>query len=229
MMKSQTIAFLAILLLIAMALGACTSPQPVAQNLTPIPTLIPATMPPTPQPTETPPGLDLPSREPSAANAQAVYEENCASCHGSDGQGKVPGARNFNDIDYIRGALPATFFVAVTNGRKNMPAWGDKFSVDDRWDLVFYVRQFALTQDVLAQGSEIFSTNCVACHGADGKGAIPGTPNFTDISWSVNRNPGDLYQIVTEGKGAMPSWQAKLSPDERWATVSYAQSFSYKP
>ncbi len=228
MMKSRTLVFLAALLLIALATNGCTSPQPIAKGLTPIPTLIPATMPPTPQPTETPPGLALPSRAPAPAAAAELYAANCASCHGVDGMGQVPDARDFTDIDYIRGALPSTFFVAITNGRKNMPAWEDKFSDDERWDLVFYVRQFAITEDVLAAGQAIFTKNCVACHGPDGKGIIPGTPDFSGISWSVNRNPGDLYQIMTEGRGAMPSWQAQFSPDERWATVSYAQSFSYE-
>lgn len=28
-------------------------------------------------------------------------------------------------------------------------------------------------------GSVIFHQTCIACHGANGKGAVPGTPNFT--------------------------------------------------
>ncbi len=28
-------------------------------------------------------------------------------------------------------------------------------------------------------GAEIYAKTCVSCHGADGKGAIPGTPDFT--------------------------------------------------
>lgn len=34
----------------------------------------------------------------------------------------------------------------------------------------------------VAAGSKVFHGTCVACHGADGTGAIPGTPNFTDKS-----------------------------------------------
>jgi len=228
MTSLRTTAILTVLLLIVVAMAGCTSPQPLVQGPTPIPTLIPATMPPTPAPTETPPGLALPSRPPSPAAAKELYNANCAVCHGEDGNGKVSGARDFTDIDYIRGALPATFYLAITNGRRNMPAWKDKLSDDERWDLVFYVRQFAITADVLARGQAIFTANCAPCHGPDGKGVVPGTPDFTDISWAVNQDPSALYQVVTEGKGAMPSWQSRLSPDERWAAVSYVQSFSYQ-
>jgi mono/diheme cytochrome c family protein len=27
----------------------------------------------------------------------------------------------------------------------------------------------------------------------------------------------------------MPAWQDRLSPDDRWAAVEYAQTFGYKP
>lgn len=31
-----------------------------------------------------------------------------------------------------------------------------------------------------AHGEKIYHTTCVACHGEDGKGVVPGAPDFTD-------------------------------------------------
>jgi hypothetical protein len=36
-------------------------------------------------------------------------------------------------------------------------------------------------------------------------------------------------QSVSGGKGIMPAWQDRLSPDDRWAAVEYARAFAYQP
>jgi len=40
-------------------------------------------------------------------------------------------------------------------------------------------------------GEQIYNQNCVACHGADGKGTIPGAPDFT-AKGGVLSNPDKL-------------------------------------
>jgi mono/diheme cytochrome c family protein len=110
-----------------------------------------------------------------------------------------------------------------------MPGWQDKLSVDERWDLAFYIWNFAIPLEMLNQGKTIFEQNCVACHGPDGKGVVPGAPDFTNVEWMASRAPSEFFQVVTEGRGTMPSWQGRLSPDERWAAIEYIRSFAYEP
>ncbi|RME43110.1 MAG: hypothetical protein D6791_16260, partial [Chloroflexi bacterium] len=210
-------------LVLLTALTACGNPQPLPVAPTSIPTLIPATLPPEPTATLRPAalGVTFPSRSPSAQAAEALYQQNCANCHGVDGKGLVPDARNFSDADYMRGQSPLRFYQIISDGRNEMPAWADKLSVDERWDLAFYLWNFATPPEVLEQGKAIFEQNCVTCHGPDGKGVVPGTPDFTNVEWMAGQSPSDFFQVVTEGRGTMPSWQGRLSPDERWAAIEY--------
>jgi mono/diheme cytochrome c family protein len=221
-----------IVLGLIMLLGACARPQNLPVGPTPIPTLIPATEPAgLPGATETPSFtiLSYPARLPSAALGQPIYEGNCAQCHGPDGQGVVPGARNFADLDYVRGESPAFFYTAVTEGRGEMPAFQDRLTSDQRWDVVFYVWRFSTSTEALALGQSLYDTNCAACHGADGTGAVLGAADFTDVRLVDDRAPRDFYLTVTQGKGSMPAWQSRLSQDERWSVINYLRTFSYDP
>ena len=44
--------------------------------------------------------------------------------------------------------------------------------------------------------SEIYSQTCIACHGADGNGAIPGVPDFKE---RLSKSDDILFQHITEG------------------------------
>ena len=45
-------------------------------------------------------------------------------------------------------------------------------------------------------GQEIYSQTCIACHGADGKGAMPGVPNFKE---RLSKSDDILFKHITEG------------------------------
>ncbi len=48
-------------------------------------------------------------------------------------------------------------------------------------------------------GKDIYSQTCVACHGANGQGAIPGTPDFTRASSALSKSDDELIQNITAG------------------------------
>jgi cytochrome c oxidase cbb3-type subunit 3 len=215
-----------------LVLGACAGPRSLPVGPTPIPTLIPATELAGPFGPPTAPAftiLSYPARPPSAAIGQPLYEANCARCHGPDGKGVVPGARDFTDLDFMRGETPASFYATVTDGRGEMPDFKDTLTSDQRWDAVFYVWRFSTSAETLALGQGIFETNCAVCHGADGTGAVLGAADFTDLRFVDSEAPRDFYLTVTQGKGSMPAWQGRLSQDERWAVIDYLRTFSYDP
>jgi len=96
-----------------------------------------------------------------------------------------------------------------------------------------------------ARGQQLYAVNCVACHGpqGDGKGpmsvywgvvqgAVPPT-NLKDPA-VVSRTDGELYWILTNGYTSpqnqvqyphnltnMPAFGKLLTPEQRWALVSY--------
>jgi mono/diheme cytochrome c family protein len=80
------------------------------------------------------------------ARGEALFAENCTTCHGPAGDGSgLPGAANFTDETFMSGKTPQEFFTSITNGvvGSAMPAWGAKFSEDQIWALVDFVGTFA--------------------------------------------------------------------------------------
>ncbi|MDX1613870.1 MAG: c-type cytochrome [Candidatus Promineifilaceae bacterium] len=226
-------------MLAVMALSACTPPELQAFNPTPIPTLIPATMVPSQiEPTATPPRVieSYPAGIPSAAAGQELYTEHCTECHGPEGEGRVPNARDFGDVDYMRGETPLDFYVAITEGVSSieeveyeMPAFGQELSSDERWDLVYYVWRLSTMEERLEAGREIYSAFCEECHGPEGRSQILNAADLSDQRFIAQQSPSTLYLSVTRGRGSMPAFQARLSQDERWMVIEYLRTFSYDP
>ncbi|MGB3714479.1 MAG: c-type cytochrome [Candidatus Promineifilaceae bacterium] len=214
-------------------LAACSSPITLPVGPTPIPTLIPAPMLLIGfEPVEAPPLVveSYPAGLPSAADGNTLYNEHCTSCHGEDGKGLLPNARDFGDVDYMRGETPAEFYTVITEGRGDeMPAFGEVLSSDERWDVVFYVWRFSTDEEALVHGREIYVSSCIACHGEDGQSMILGAANFSDPRFTSLQSPSDFYVAVTQGRGSMPAWQARLSQDDRWAVIDYLRAFNYDP
>ncbi len=91
------------------------------------------------------------------------------------------------------------------------------------------------TTAVIARGEQLYRENCALCHGekADGRGArsmgLDRKPaNFTEAVWSSPEGATRAFQAISQGipGSAMPSWEAALSPDERWALVAFLTSVS---
>lgn len=73
----------------------------------------------------------------------------------------------------------------------------------------------------------LFTSNkCVTCHGADGKGKVKGTPNFSDAAWQKKEKDGELIEAIKKGKKPMPPYAGKLSDDEIKALVAYVRTFA---
>jgi cytochrome c oxidase cbb3-type subunit 3 len=76
----------------------------------------------------------------------------------------------------------------------------------------------------LAEGKAVFTTNCVACHRADGGGLIG--PNLTDDYWIHGGLPTQINTTISTGvlaKG-MPNWGKVLKPAQVDAVTSYVIS-----
>jgi cytochrome c oxidase cbb3-type subunit 3 len=62
------------------------------------------------------------------AAGKKIFADNCASCHGDNGQGNQElGAPNLSDKIWLYGSDEATIIETITNGRSGvMPAWIDR-------------------------------------------------------------------------------------------------------
>jgi cytochrome c oxidase cbb3-type subunit III len=78
----------------------------------------------------------------------------------------------------------------------------------------------------LAQGKEIYTNNCAACHRADGGGQIG--PNLTDDNWILGGGIKNVFHTITnggrDGKG-MVSWKTNgMKPKDIQKVASYVLS-----
>ncbi|VAW90986.1 Cytochrome c, class I [hydrothermal vent metagenome] len=48
-------------------------------------------------------------------------------------------------------------------------------------------------------GKAIYAQTCIACHGADGTGGLPGVPNFTDKNGPLSKADDVLLQHISNG------------------------------
>ncbi|MEP6834905.1 MAG: cbb3-type cytochrome c oxidase N-terminal domain-containing protein [Gemmatimonas sp.] len=79
-------------------------------------------------------------------------------------------------------------------------------------------------KSALELGKATFTTNCVACHRADGGGVIG--PNLTDKFWLHGGALTDIYRTIANGvldKG-MPPWAKMLKPEQVKAVTAYVAS-----
>jgi len=50
-----------------------------------------------------------------------------------------------------------------------------------------------------AKGKAVYDGTCVFCHGENGKGEIPGTPDFTKASGPLSQSDAILVEHITDG------------------------------
>jgi mono/diheme cytochrome c family protein len=82
----------------------------------------------------------------------------------------------------------------------------------------------------IAEGKEIFMTNCSPCHGRNGEGVVG--PNLTDGYWLHGGSINDIFKSISTGWPAkgMKAWQADLSPVQIKDVASFIKSiYGTKP
>lgn len=78
-------------------------------------------------------------------------------------------------------------------------------------------------------GKAIYSQTCIACHGANGKGTLPGVSNFKSADGPLAKSDAELAKSINEGlatPGAALSMPARggnpsLSDDEIQSLIAY--------
>lgn len=91
--------------------------------------------------------------------------------------------------------------------------------------------------ELLAHGKALFAAQCVACHGAEGKGNGPAAAalnppprNFTQAAgptsgWKNGRKPSQIFKTLKEGiPGTGMASFATLPAEDRWALSHYVMS-----
>jgi mono/diheme cytochrome c family protein len=94
----------------------------------------------------------------SLAEGKKIYRYDCASCHGSTGDGKSDVAKDLKiqipdltDPALLKDRTDGELFYIIKNGHDDMPPEGGRARPGKLWDLVNYVRSLARKQPPVEQ------------------------------------------------------------------------------
>jgi hypothetical protein len=128
---------------------------------------------------------------------------------------------------------PSDFF---TDGRSERPVVENtvvRGSIQD--DSLFVPKEsnvfpLPLTVELFERGEQRYGIYCTPCHGIQGDGmgmvAMRGMKHPPSYHQDRLRNEpnGYLYDVITNGFGAMYGYSAQISPRDRWAIVAYLRA-----
>ena len=89
---------------------------------------------------------------------------------------------------------------------------------------------FAVDERVMARGQERFNIYCSPCHGRTGMGdgmivrrGFRRPPTFHQDRLR-NAPVGQIFDVITNGFGAMPDYATQIPPADRWSIVAYVRA-----
>lgn len=75
----------------------------------------------------------------------------------------------------------------------------------------------------IGKGRNHFSTYCAVCHGQNGEGVMPGTPNFRQSN-RLMRPDAVLLESIRAGRNAMPAFRGVLTDAQLLDVVAFLRT-----
>jgi len=169
-----------------------------------------------------------PAKAGDPATGAKVWSENCGSCH------------NFRDARELRDDQWKTtvYHMRVRAGlagqeTRDVLAFLTASNKAPRKSIIGAVKVSATSATGKSDGQAIYNKSCNACHGSDGKGVLPGVPDFTSPNGPLSKNDDELFKNINEGfqspgsPMAMPAkgGNASLTAEDVKAVLAYIRKF----
>jgi cytochrome c5 len=125
------------------------------------------------------------------SNGSKVWAENCNRCH------NMRGPKELRDDQWI-----STAFHMRSRGGLTGQETRDVITfllASNTKSVASGSTQIAAVINKDASGKDIYSNTCIACHGGDGKGAFPGTPDFTNKDGALSKSDSTLITNISNG------------------------------
>ncbi len=84
------------------------------------------------------------------------------------------------------------------------------------------------------EAERLYQVNCAICHGTkldgngplwkDGEGPYPAKPQVLNGDYAKALSDGQMYHVITYGKGQMGSYASQLFSEQRWWIIDYIRS-----
>lgn len=140
-----------------------------------------------------------PAAPPKVAAGAAVYQAQCAACHGATGNGDGPAGLRleprpvaFTDRERARERSTFALYQVLSQGIEgtSMPSF-QSIPEDDRWALAFYLGQFAHSKDDVAAGEKVWAGNAAVRAQLTGLDVLSRTTQ-ADLAKVVGEEPAAL-------------------------------------
>jgi cytochrome c oxidase cbb3-type subunit 3 len=193
-------------------------------------------------------------RSVAIAAGKPVFEQHCASCHGTTGKGdRSLGAPDLTDRDRLYGdgtvsQLEDIARYGIRAGNKRgwnlavMPAYAHKVpdaaealppqtpaQIDDLTQFLLSFTARATDKAAAERGRDDYTkAGCWDCHGRDiGGDTAIGAPALTDDIWLYGGRPQDIGRSIAQGRaGVSPAFGRMLTAVELRTVAIYAASLS---
>ena len=173
--------------------------------------------------------------------AVKLFAANCVACHGADGLGTGIAPALNDPLVREKTVDEITRVITFGNPGTLMAGWNNALTTDEinalaslvqRWDEVPLGTipapdvPIPVTQESIALGSQLFTTNCSRCHGPEGQGT-PRAPSLNVKSFLTDTNDQAMQQIITFGVPgtAMPSWGDRMTDADIQAIVGFIRQW----
>jgi mono/diheme cytochrome c family protein len=91
-----------------------------------------------------------------------------------------------------------------------------------------------ITAPQMKEAERLYLINCAICHGSalDGNGPLwkggdgpyPAAPRNLKDDYTKKLSDGQIFHVITYGKGQMGSYASQLYPEQRWWVTAYIRS-----
>jgi len=157
------------------------------------------------------------------SNGSKVWAENCNRCH------NMRGPKELKDDQWISTAFHMRLRAGLTGQETR-----DIITFLQASNTKTVASGSTLVSAVISKGAtgmETYEKTCIACHGDNGKGTLPGTPDFTSSDGALSKTDEVLIDHITNGfqsdgsPMAMPprGGNANLSATDISAVLKYVR------
>ena len=72
-------------------------------------------------------------------------------------------------------------------------------------------------------GKKVYKSRCAMCHGDDGKGMMPGAPDFRR-GQKLNKSDARLIKQIKKGKGSCPPFEGIIREKDMQDVISFLRT-----
>jgi cytochrome c oxidase cbb3-type subunit 3 len=157
------------------------------------------------------------------AGGKSLFKVYCSQCHGTGATGST-GYPNLNDDEWVWGGSIDQIYATISHGVRSPTDAETHYNIMPEFATMLTPEQIdVVAQQVAslsgieggvasAEGAQLFTENCIACHGETGVGmADLGGPSLNDQIWLYQGTLEALKaQIAAPRHGVMPAWTPRL-------------------